>query len=210
VRAVVVAGAGTHFCAGADLEWMRRTATYTMQENVDDASEMARMFLTLDRLPVPVVGRVHGAALGGGVGLAAICDIVVAADDAVFGLTEVRLGLIPSVIAPFVFSKIGGSAARELFLTGARFDARRAQALGLVHAVVPAGDLDATVGTYLDDLLAGAPGAISAAKHLVAECGRRPPGEMATLCAQAIAERRASTEGQEGIKAFLEKRKPVW
>ncbi len=185
-------------------------ATYTMQQNVDDASELARMFLTLDRLPMPVIGRVHGAALGGGVGLAAICDIVVAADDAVFGLTEVRLGLIPSVIAPFVIAKIGRSAARELFLTGARFDARRAQGLGLVHAVVPSSDLDARINAYLDDLLAGAPGAISAAKHLIAECGRRPPNETAMLCAQTIAERRASAEGQEGIKAFLEKRKPVW
>ena len=138
VRAVVLAGAGPTFCAGADLEWMQRMAGYSHQQNLDDASDMARMFLTLDRLPVPVIGRVQGAALGGGTGLTAICDIVVAADDAVFGLTEVRLGLIPAVIAPFVIGKIGRSAARELFLTGARFSAERAKTLGLVHAVVPA------------------------------------------------------------------------
>jgi methylglutaconyl-CoA hydratase len=210
VRAVVLAGAGPSFCAGADLEWMRRMAGYSHQQNLDDASDMARMFHSLDRLPVPVVGRVHGAALGGGTGLAAICDIVVAADDAVFGLTEVRLGLIPAVIAPFVIGKIGRSAARELFLTGARFGAGRARALGLVHAVVPAADLDATVAAYVDDLLAGAPGAITAAKHLIAECGRRPGVDTALFCAEAIAARRVSPEGQEGIRAFLEKRKPNW
>jgi methylglutaconyl-CoA hydratase len=210
VRTVVLAGHGPVFCAGADLEWMRRMATFTHQENLDDASDMARMFLTLDRLPMPVIGRVHGAAMGGGVGLAAICDIVVAADDAQFGLTEVRLGLIPAVIAPFVIARLGRSAARELFLTGARFSAARARELGLVHAVVPAGDLDAAVRAYLDDILAGAPGAIRAAKHLIAECCRRSTTEAATLCAEAIAERRVSAEGQEGITAFLEKRTPRW
>jgi methylglutaconyl-CoA hydratase len=189
---------------------VRRMATFTHQQNLDDASDMARMFLTLDRLPMPVIGRVHGAAMGGGVGLAAICDIVVAADDAQFGLTEVRLGLIPAVIAPFVIARLGRSAARELFLTGARFSAARARELGLVHAVVPAGDLDAAVRAYLDDILAGAPGAIRAAKHLIAECCRRSTTEAATLCAEAIAERRVSAEGQEGITAFLEKRKPRW
>ena len=206
MRAVVFAGAGPTFCAGADLDWMRRMAGYSHQQNLDDASDMARMFLTLDRLPVPVIGRVQGAALGGGTGLAAICDIVVAADDAVFGLTEVRLGLIPAVIAPFVIGKIGRSAARELFLTGARFSAERAKTLGLVHAVVPEAELDHAVAGYLKDLLAGAPGAISEAKHLIAECAKRSATETATLCAEAIALRRASPEGQEGIRAFLEKR----
>lgn len=210
VRAVVIAGAGPTFCAGADLEWMRRMAGYSHQENLDDASDMARMFLTLDRLPVPVVGRVQGAALGGGTGLLAICDIVVAADTTVLGLTEVRLGLIPAVIAPFVIAKIGRSAARELFLTGARFTAERAKALGLVHAVVPETGLDAAVAGYVADLLAGAPGAVRAAKQLIAECCKRSATEAATLCAEAIADRRASAEGQEGIRAFLEKRRPTW
>ena len=210
VRVVVLAGAGPTFCAGADLEWMRRMADYSHQQNLDDASDMARMFLTLDRLPMAVIGRVHGAALGGGTGLAAICDIVVAADDAVFGLTEVRLGLIPAVIAPYVIAKIGRSAARELFLTGVRFGADRAKTLGLVHAVVPASELDQTVAGYLKELLAGAPGAISAAKQLIAECTKRSASETATLCAEAIALRRSSPEGQEGIRAFLEKRAPKW
>ena len=210
VRAVVLAGRGPVFCAGADLEWMRRMASFSHQQNLEDASDMARMFLTLDRLPMPVIGRVHGAALGGGVGLAAVWDIVVAADNAQFGLTEVRLGLIPAVIAPFVIAKIGRSSARELFLTGARFDAARARTLGLVHAVVGEDQLDSTVDAYLTDLLAGAPGAVRAAKHLIAECCRRPANEAATICAEAIAERRASPEGQEGIRAFLEKRNPNW
>ena len=210
VRAVVLAGNGPVFCAGADLEWMRRMASFSHQENLDDASDMARMFLTLDRLPMPVVGRVHGAALGGGVGLAAICDIVVAGNSAQFGLTEVRLGLIPAVIAPFVIAKIGRSAARELFLTGARFSAERARTLGLVHAVVAEDAIDATIRAFLADLLAGAPGAVRAAKHLIAECCRRPHTDAATICAEAIAERRASPEGQEGIRAFLEKRRPHW
>ena len=210
VRAVVLAGAGPTFCAGADLEWMQRMAGFSLQENLDDASDLARMFLTLDRLPVPLIGRIQGAALGGGAGLTAICDIVVAADDAVFGFTEVRLGLIPAVIAPFVLGKIGRSAARELFLTGARFSAQRAKSLGLVHAVVAEPDLDSAVAGYVADVLAGAPGAIGAAKRLIAECAKRSPTEAATLCSEAIAQRRASPEGQEGIRAFLEKRKPTW
>ena len=210
LRAVVLAGSGRAFCAGADLDWMKRVATFSHEQNLDDAHEMARMYLTLDRLPLPVVGRIHGAALGGGAGLAAICDIVVASDDARFGFTEVKLGLIPAVIAPFVIAKIGRSAARELFLTGARFDAPRAHAIGLVHAVVPGADLDATVQSYVDDLLTGAPGAVKAAKALVAEVGRRNPADTASLCAEAIAARRVSPEGKEGIAAFLEKRTPRW
>jgi methylglutaconyl-CoA hydratase len=210
LRAVVLAGAGKSFCAGADLEWMRRVAGFSQEQNVDDALEMARMFLTLDRLPVPLIGRIQGAALGGGAGLAAVCDIVVASDDAQFGFTEVKLGLIPAVIAPYVVAKIGRSAARELFLTGARFGAARAQALGLVHAVVPATDLDSSVAGYLGELLTGAPGAVAAAKQLIAEVGRRNAPDSATICAEAIAARRASPEGKEGIAAFLDKRTPRW
>jgi methylglutaconyl-CoA hydratase len=210
VRMVILDGAGPAFCAGADLEWMGRMARYTREQNVDDANELARAFLTLDRLPMPVIGRVHGAALGGGAGLVAICDIVVAADDAVFGFTEVRLGLIPAVISPFVIAKIGRSAARELFLTGDRFSAARARELGLVHSVVPTADLDREVARYQQLLSAGAPGAQAAAKQLIAEVSRRGPADVATLCAEAIAARRVSPEGQEGIRAFLEKREPSW
>jgi methylglutaconyl-CoA hydratase len=168
------------------------------------------MFLALDRLPIPLVGRVHGAALGGGAGLCAVCDIVVAAEDAQFGFTEVKLGIIPAVISPFVLVKIGRSAARELFLTGARFSAARAREIGLVHAVVPAAELDAKVAAYLGELLTSAPEAIGAVKGLIPEVARRGPGEATALTAEAIARRRVSAEGQEGLRAFLEKRRPGW
>jgi methylglutaconyl-CoA hydratase len=210
VRLVVLEGAGPTFCAGADLEWMGRMAAFSHDQNVDDATEMARMFQAMDRLPVPVIGRIHGAALGGGAGLVAICDIVVAAENTIFGFTEVRLGLIPAIIAPFVVAKIGRSATRELFLTAERFDAGRAQTLGLVHKIVPASGLDAAVGAYAHELMQAAPGALCAAKQLLAEIGRRGPSDVASLCVEAIATRRVSAEGQEGIKAFLEKRKPAW
>src|SRR5213592_2105117 len=153
VRLVILQGAGPAFCAGADLEWMGRMAAYTREQNVEDASELARAFQTLDRLPMPVIGRVHGAAIGGGAGLAAVCDIVVAAEDAVFGFTEVKLGIIPAVISPFVLNKIGPSAARELFVTGARFPAARAYKIDLVHAVVAAADLDVTIDRYVAEIL---------------------------------------------------------
>ncbi len=203
-------GAGPTFCAGADLDWMRRMAGFNHDQNVDDATEMARMFQALDRLPVPVIGRVHGAALGGGAGLVAICDIVVAAEQTIFGFTEVRLGLIPAVIAPFVVAKIGRSATRELFLTAERFDPARAHTLGLVHKIVPEHELDAAVAGYAREIMQGAPGALCAAKQLLSEIGRRGPSDVASLCVEAIASRRVSAEGQEGIKAFLEKRKPAW
>ena len=210
VRVIVLSGAGPVYSAGADLRWMARMATYSREQNLQDATDVARLFLAIDRLPLPVISRVHGATLGGGVGLCAVSDIVVAADDTVFGLTEVKLGLIPAVISPFVLAKVGRSAARELFLTGARFSAARAQSLGLVHAVVPAATLDETVSRYVDDLLAAAPGAVAAAKALIADVARRDPHESGMLTAEAIATRRVSAEGQEGIRAFLEKRKPRW
>jgi methylglutaconyl-CoA hydratase len=150
VRLAIIEGAGPVFCAGANIDWMGRMATFSHEQNLDDAMEAARLFAALDRLPVPVIGRVHGAALGGGAGLAAICDIVIAAENAVFGFTEVRLGLIPAVIAPFVMAKIGRSASRELFLTGERFGAARARELGLVHSVVPLAGLDVEVARYRD------------------------------------------------------------
>jgi methylglutaconyl-CoA hydratase len=210
LRVAVLAGNGPVFCAGADVGWMSRMIGYTQQENIEDATEMGRMFLALDRLPIPLVGRVHGAALGGGAGLCAVCDIVVAAEDAQFGFTEVKLGIIPAVISPFVLVKIGRSAARELFLTGARFSAARAREIGLVHAVVPAAELDAKVAAYLGELLTSAPEAIGAVKGLIPEVARRGPGEATALTAEAIARRRVSAEGQEGLRAFLEKRRPGW
>jgi len=210
VRAIVLCGAGPSFCAGADLRWMAKMVQYSRDQNVQDATDAARMFLALDRLPLPVIARVHGAALGGGAGLCAVADIVIAADDAVFGFTEVKLGIIPAVISPFVIAKIGRSAARELFLTGRRFDASHALQIGLVHAVVPAEDLDGEVARYVRELLGAAPGAVAAIKALIPDVHRRGPAEATTVTCEALAERRASAEGQDGLRAFLEKRKPGW
>jgi methylglutaconyl-CoA hydratase len=210
VRVAVLAGAGKVFCAGADLTWMSRMMSYTHDENVEDASAMAKMYASLDHLPIPLVGRVHGAALGGGAGLVAICDIVVADEQATFGFTEVKLGIVPAVISPYVLTKLGMSPARELFLTGMRFSAARAKGIGLVHAVVPEKDLDPTVTTYVNELLTAAPGAIATAKELLRKVWGRPVQDTIGLTADTIAARRVSEEGQEGMKAFLEKRKPNW
>jgi methylglutaconyl-CoA hydratase len=209
-RVAVLAGAGKTFCAGADLTWMSRMVSYTFDENVNDALAMAAMFEALDHLPIPLIGRVHGAALGGGAGLAAVCDIVVAADDAVFGFTEAKLGILPAVISPFVVQKIGVSAARELFLTAARFSATRARDLGLVHSVVGPSDLDAAVDGYVRELLTSAPHAIAAAKRLIATVAQRPPLDVSDITAETIARHRTSQEGQDGMRSFLEKRKPSW
>jgi methylglutaconyl-CoA hydratase len=210
VRLVVLSGAGAAFCAGADLEWMRRASESSREENLREAERLVAMLDALDRLPVPLLGRVQGAALGGGAGLVAVCDLVVAAADASFGFTEVKLGLVPAVVSPFVLAKIGRSAARALFLSGARFDAARALAIGLVHLVVPPGELDAGVSRAADDLLSAGPEAVAAAKQMIREVWRLPHREAAALTTHAIATRRASAEGQEGMKAFLEKRKPGW
>jgi methylglutaconyl-CoA hydratase len=210
-RVAVLAGSGKAFCAGADLTWMSKMVAYTRDENVGDARAMAAMFDALDRLPIPLIGRVHGAALGGGVGLAAVCDIVVAAQDTIFGFTEVKLGIMPAVISPYALAKIGRSAARELFLTGARFTAGRAREIGLVHAVGEDAELDRMVGKYVNDLLTSAPQAVAAAKALIAEVAAAPDRATATaLTAGAIADRRVSPEGQDGMRAFLDKRSPSW
>jgi methylglutaconyl-CoA hydratase len=210
VRVVVLSGEGPLFCAGADLAWMAGMAEYSRDENLADAHALARMFTALDTLPVPLVGRVHGTALGGGCGLAAVCDIVVAADDTAFAFTEVKLGILPAVIAPFALARIGTSAARELFLTGARFTAARAKEIGLVHAVVPASDLDAAVAGYVRELLTAGPEAVAATKALIRTLAHAAPAEVASLTASAIADRRVSAEGQEGLRAFLERRRASW
>jgi methylglutaconyl-CoA hydratase len=209
-RVAVLSGAGKAFCAGADLTWMAKMVAYTREENVRDARAMARMFEVLDRLPIPLIGRVHGAALGGGIGLAAVCDIVVAAADAIFGFTEVKLGIIPAVISPYTLAKIGRSAARELFLTGARFSAERAREIGLVHAVGDEAEIDRIVAKYANDVLSSAPQAVAAAKTLIADVAARHGADAGELTIEAIAERRVSSEGQDGMRAFLEKRPPSW
>jgi methylglutaconyl-CoA hydratase len=210
LRAVVLAGTGKAFCAGADIAWMAKAVAYSRQENLSDAEDLARLLERLDTLPVPVIGRIQGPALGGGVGLAAICDIVVAADDAVFALSEVKLGILPAVVAPYVLRKIGVSAARELFLTGVRFDAARARQIGLVHDVVPESDLDAAVQRRLDDVLGAGPQGIAKAKALIREIAGAHPEDVIGITTNAIASQRVSEEGQEGLRSFLEKRKPSW
>lgn len=210
LRVVILSGAGKVFSAGADANWMARMVGYSHDENVHDATRMAEMFLALNTIPAAIVGRIHGAALGGGAGLTAICDIAVAEETALFGFTETKLGILPAVISPYVLPKIGPSAARELFLTGMRFSAVRAKEIGLVHAVVPAAELDQTVQRYVDELLSASPTGIAASKALISQVSGRSPEDAMAITANAIAAQRVSAEGQDGLKAFLEKRKPGW
>jgi len=200
-RAVVLAGDGPSFCAGADVEWQRAALDVTYDENVEDAYRLYRMLETIDGCPAPVVARIHGFALGGGSGLAACADVAIAAKDTVFGFSEVKLGIVPAVISPFVLAKIG-SAARRYFLTGERFDARTALRIGLVHDV--AADLDAAVAAVMGEVLSAGPEAVRAAKRLIRE---HPGGVEAAHVAATV---RASAEGQEGLRAFLERREPSW
>jgi methylglutaconyl-CoA hydratase len=205
VRGAVISGAGPSFCAGADLAWMAKMAAYTHEDNLRDARAAAAMFAAIDKLPMPVIAQIHGAALGGGAGLAAVADIAVAAEDTIFGFTEVKLGLIPAVIAPYVLAKIGESAARELFMTGRRFDARHARNIGLIHAVARPEELIDTVNTYLIEIAANGPEAMSAAKALIRRIANLSIAEAAPITAEAIAERRVSDEAQKMMKAFLKK-----
>jgi methylglutaconyl-CoA hydratase len=211
VRVVVLTGAGKSFSAGADLNWMRRTASYGEAENLADARALAKLMQTLNELPKPTVARVGGAALGGGTGLVACCDIVVASERATFGTTEVRLGLIPSVIGPYVLAAVGPRHARRLMLTGERIGAIEAARLGLVHEVVPEDQLDAAVARVVGELLKGGPGAIAAAKSLVRDLVGQPIGpEVIDGTARRIAALRTTPEAREGVGAFLEKRLPGW
>jgi len=205
-RCVVLAGEGRSFCAGADVEWQRSSVDLSFDENVEDALRLYRMLEAIDACPVPVVARVQGYALGGGAGLVACCDVVVAAPDAVFGYSEVRLGIIPAVISPFVLPRIGAGAARRYFLTGERFDADTAHRIGLVHEV--AEDVDAAVGAVVEAILAGGPEALRAAKQLLRD--QREHLLAGEETAKIAAQRRTSEEGQDGLRAFLEKRRPAW
>lgn len=210
LRVAVLSGAGKVFSAGADASWMAKMIAYSREDNERDARAMAEMFLALHQLPCVLIGRIHGAALGGGSGLAAVCDVAVAEAEAVFGFTEVKLGILPAVISPYVLPKIGPSAARELFLTGMRFGAPRALAIGLVHAVVPAAQLDAVVNSYVQEVLSAAPTGVAAAKALIPRIWGKSPEEAMTITAEAIAAQRVSPEGQQGLRAFLERRSPPW
>jgi methylglutaconyl-CoA hydratase len=210
VRVVVLGGRGPSFCAGADLAWMKAMASFTREENLREAQALADLFFTVYESPKPIVARVHGAALGGGAGLVAASDIPVAALGTQFGFTEVRLGILPAVISPYVIGKIGESAARELFLTGERFEAVRAVEIGLIRAAVPEEDLDAAVEGRVKELLQAGPHAIAEAKGLIREVAGRRVEDVQRYTVDRIAEIRTTTEGQEGMRAFLEKRKPYW
>lgn len=211
VRVVVLAGRGANFSAGADLAWMKRQGTASLEDNVADATAMGRMFLALRNCTKPVVARVQGAAIGGGMGLVAACDIAVAAPDAVFATSEVRLALIPAVISPLVAAAIGERQCRRYFLTGERMGVERAHALGLIHEISEKEGLDDAVARIVAELLKGAPGAVKEAKALIARIsGRRFDAALVSETAELIAARRASDEAREGLSAFLEKRKPGW
>jgi methylglutaconyl-CoA hydratase len=211
LRAVVLAGAGPSFCAGADLAWMRAAMSLDVEGNEQDAMAMADMFEAIDTCPVPVIARVHGAALGGGMGLCAVADLAVAESGTSFGFTETRLGILPAVIAPFVIAKIGETHARALFPGGRRFDALRAQRIGLVHEVVEGeAALDAVVDGAIADLLAAGPSAARAAKSIVGEVRGLGHGSAKWHTARVIARQRTSDEAREGFQAFSEKRRPAW
>jgi methylglutaconyl-CoA hydratase len=211
LRAVVLRGDGPTFCAGADVAWMRAAMALDVEGNEQDAIAMADMFETIDTCPAPVIARVQGAALGGGMGLCAVSDLVVAESGARFGFTETRLGILPAVISPFVIARIGETHARALFPGGRRFDAVRAQRIGLVHEIVEGEDaLDGAVDTALRDLLSAGPTAARAAKAIIREVRGLGHGSSKWHTARVIARQRTSEEAQEGFRAFAEKRRPAW
>ena len=209
-RCVVLASEGEVFCAGADLEWMRGMAGYSLAENRADSAALAALFGALDGLPMPLIARVQGAAIGGGAGLVAVADIAVATDAAVFAFTEVRLGILPAVISPYLVRKVGPAFATAAFTTGIRFDAHRAFEVGLVESVVHDHELDEQVEAFVVAILSGGPEAVRAAKRLVREVTGRSPADVRDLTVERIAAIRVSDEGQEGMRAFLERRAPRW
>ena len=211
LRVIVLGGRGKAFCAGADLGWMRGMADYAWEQNHADASRLAQMLWTIWRCPVPVVGRIHGDCYAGGVGLAAVCDVLVAAEGIQFCLSEARLGLLPATIGPYVVRALGEQASRRYFVTAERFDAARALALGFVHEVAPAQALDARVAELVATLAANGPAALRSCKRLVQDvAGRDIDAGLRDETARRIADIRASVEGREGVSAFLNKRAPAW
>ena len=210
VRVVILDGEGKTFCGGADVNWMRGSLELSEDENMRDAEAMSDMYRAIDRCPKPVIAKVHGAAVGGGAGLCAVADVVVAERETVFGFTETKLGIIPAVISPFAIAKIGVSNARRYFLSGERFDALRAQAIGLVHEVTGADALDGTVDAVAIEFDTAGPSAVAAAKRLIPAVRAASYDESRELTARAIARQRTSAEGQEGLHAFLERRRAGW
>jgi methylglutaconyl-CoA hydratase len=210
VRAVVLEGAGKMFSGGADINYMRQSLELSRDENHADALRLSDMFAAIDDCPAPVIARVQAAALGGGAGLVAACDIVIATDDAIFGFTEAKLGIVPAVISPFVLRKIGAGHARALFTTGERFGAAHALLIGLAHHVVPAAELDNALNATIDEVLACGPQATRTAKIIARTVLALDKSAAREWTAATIAQRRSSDEGQEGLRAFLEKRSPTW
>lgn len=207
---VILTGAGKSFSAGADLTMMQAAANFTKEQNEQEAQTMAKAFEQINNFPAPIVARVNGAALGGGLGLMAVCDVVIAVETARLAFSEVKLGIAPAMISPYIISKIGTSWARRLFVTGERFTPALARELGLVHTVVAPAELDATVEATIQELLSSAPQAMRACKMLACTVGNMEHEAARNFTAQTIAHLRVSPEGQEGLKAFLEKRKPNW
>jgi len=211
LRAIVLGGRGKAFCAGADLSWMKAMAGYTWEQNRADAQALADMLWAIYRCPVPVVGRIQGDCYAGGVGLAAVCDVLIAADEATFCLSEARLGLLPATISPYVIRAMGEQAARRYFVTAERFGAARAAALGFVHEVCTADALDAKVDEIVASLVGNGPMALRACKGLVQDVAGQPiTADLREETARRIADVRASDEGREGVQSFLGKRKPAW
>ncbi|WP_399682109.1 enoyl-CoA hydratase/isomerase family protein [Xenophilus sp.] len=211
VRAVVLGGRGPAFCAGANLNWMKRAAEFTPEQNLQDAAGLPRMLRTLHESRLPVIARVQGDVYAGGMGLVSVCDVAIAAEGANFCLSEVKIGLIPATISPYVIRAMGARAAQRYFLTGERFSAAEAHRIGFVHEVVPADALDAKVDEVLKNIAAAAPGAVSECKRLLRDVtGERIDDALSDETVRRIAALRAGEEGQEGLRSFLEKRKPSW
>jgi len=210
IRVVVLTGEGKSFCAGADLNWMRGVIKQSYQENLDESNALADLFYQIYTFKRPVVGQINGAAIGGGTGFVAVCDIAIAAESAKFSFSEVKIGVVPACIGPYVIKKMGEGKARELFITGERMKAKRAFKVGLVNKVVPDDELEAEVNALVDTILTSGPEAVAMAKKLVSEVPSMTPGQFKPFTAEMIAKLRVSDEGQEGMDAFLNKRKPNW
>jgi methylglutaconyl-CoA hydratase len=210
VRVVLLTGEGKSFCAGADLNWMKAVVDQSFEENLAESNALADLFYQIYTCTRPVIGRINGAAIGGGTGFVALCDIAIAADTAKFSFSEVKIGVVPACIGPYVIKKIGEGKARELFITGERMTATRACDVGLVNSVVPLAELDESVDAVVNSILSSGPNAVSMAKELVSNVPLMTPDEFKPYTAEMIAKLRLSDEGQEGMNAFLSKRKPSW
>ncbi|MBU0719287.1 MAG: enoyl-CoA hydratase/isomerase family protein [Planctomycetes bacterium] len=210
VRVVVLTGEGKSFCAGADLHWMKRVVDYSYEENYEDSLQLARMLRAVYTCPKPVIGRINGPAVGGGTGVVAVCDITIASEGSTFAFSETKLGLTPAAISPYLLKRMGEKNLREYFLTGERFTAVQAKEMGLLNAVVPTTELDAAVDAKIKMILTGGPNALAVSKELIREVGERSLDDNGPYTADVISRLRMSVEGQEGMSAFLEKRKPRW